>query len=104
MAKVANPGVATLKNLAIFPIFGDFLLRSYINSLMIFENHPIFVDRERPPKSCSNIKGFILDFDGKSRRRGGGDRPPKICSNIKGFILHFDENVQQMADLHQNVI
>ena len=80
------------------------LLRSYINSLMIFENRPIFVDRERPPKICSNIKGFILHFHEKSRRRGAGDRSPKICSNIKGFILHFDENVQKMAHFHQNVI
>ena len=62
-----------------------------------------FVDGERPPKNCSNIKGFILHFDEKSRRRGG-DRPPKMCSNIKGFILHFDENVQKMADFHQIVM
>ena len=43
-----NPGFASpkLKNLAIFSIFGDFLLRSHINSLMIFENHPIFVSTE----------------------------------------------------------
>ena len=43
-----NPGFASpkLKNLAIFSIFGDFWLRSYINSLMIFENHPIFVSTE----------------------------------------------------------
>ena len=39
-------GLASPKNLAIFPIFGDFLLRSYIKSLMIFENHPIFVSTE----------------------------------------------------------
>ena len=31
---------------AIFPIFGDFLLRSYINSLMIFGNHLIFLSTE----------------------------------------------------------
>ena len=46
MAKVANPRFATLKYLAIFSIFCDFLLRSYINSLMIFENGPIFVSTE----------------------------------------------------------
>ena len=39
-------GLASPKNLAIFSIFGDFLLRSYINSLMIFENSPIFVSTE----------------------------------------------------------
>ena len=36
-------GLASPKNLAIFPIFGDFLLRSYINSSLIFENCLIIV-------------------------------------------------------------
>ena len=46
--KVANPGFATFKNLTIFPIFSDFLLRSYINPLMIFENYPIIVSTRIP--------------------------------------------------------
>ena len=36
-------GFASPKNLAFFPIFGDFLLRSYINSSLIFENCLIIV-------------------------------------------------------------
>ena len=59
VAKVANPRFATLKYLAIFSIFGDFLLRSYINSLMIFENHPIFVSTESVlRKFAQTLKDF----------------------------------------------
>ena len=123
MAKVANPRFATLKYLAIFSIFGDFLLRSYINSLMIFENGPIFVSTESVLRKFAQtlkkkgnewakiqlffapfIYKFLNDFRKSSNFCVDGERPPKNCLNIKGFILHFDENVQKMTDFHQNVM
>ena len=47
---------------------------------------------------------FLNDFRELSNFCVDGERPPKNCLNIKGFILHFDENVQKMADFHQNVM
>ena len=86
MAKVANPRLATLKYLAIFSIFGDFLLRSYINSLMIFENGPISVSTE------SVLRKFAQTLKKK------GNEWAKIQLFFAPFIYKFLNDFRKLSN------
>ena len=90
MARVANPGFATFKNLAIFPIFSDFLLRSYINSLMIFENGPIFVSTE------SVLRKFAQTLKKK------GNEWAKIQLFFAPFIYKFLNDLKKVDSRRDN--